>query len=187
MKSLSTWFRHAWLPLLVAAILLVLDQWSKVYVRANLEKFVFYPVLGEWFGWQHVDNFGAAFGLFQGLKPLLLVFAPLVAIAILVYVLWVPTHKRLLLVLLGMQIAGALGNWKDRLMQGFVTDFVRMGIPDVYYWPNYNVADISIVVGVIGLAIYIIAEDVGTARKQKRAAELEATASDRPSPADSKG
>lgn len=179
MKPVAHWFRHAWLTLLVAGLLLVLDQWSKIWVRANLEKYVFYPIIGEWFGWQHVDNFGAAFGLFQRLGPLLLVFAPAVAIAILIYVRWVPTHKRLLLVLLGMQMAGALGNWIDRARQGFVTDFIRMGIPNVYIWPNYNVADISIVLGVIGLAIYIIVEDVRESREQKRvAAELRAAAPD---------
>lgn len=167
MKLISRWFQHAWLTLLVAGVLIALDQWTKSLVRANLEKFVFYPVFGEWFGWQHVDNFGAAFGMFQDMRVILTIFATAVSIAILVYVLWVPTSKKLLLLLLGLQLAGAVGNLIDRVQQGFVTDFVRMGIPGRFYWPNYNVADVCIVVGVISLAIYVIAEDVSVARKQK--------------------
>jgi signal peptidase II len=40
-----------------------------------------------------------------------------------------------------------------------------MGVPGVYYWPNYNIADSSIVVGVIALGIYIMVDDV---RKQRQ-------------------
>jgi signal peptidase II len=167
MKAMTTWFRHAWLTLIVAGVLIFLDQWTKIWVRANLEKFVYYPVFGEWFGWQHVDNYGAAFGLFQNMRLVLTIFAVAVSIAILVYVLWVPTNHRLLRVLLGLQLAGAVGNLIDRVIQGFVTDFVRMGIPGVFYWPNYNIADVAVVTGVISLAIYIIAEDVALSRKQK--------------------
>ncbi|MGL4649370.1 MAG: signal peptidase II [Caldilineaceae bacterium] len=170
MKAISRWFNHAWITLLVAGVIVFFDQWTKIWVRANLEKYVFYPVFGEWFGWQHVDNYGAAFGIFQNMRLPLTIFAVAVSIAILVYVLWVPTSHRLLRVLLGMQLAGATGNLIDRAMQGFVTDFVRMGIPGVFYWPNYNIADVAIVTGVISLAIYVIAEDVSTARKQKAAA-----------------
>lgn len=168
MKPISRWINHAWLTILVAAAIIFLDQLTKIRVRTNLEKYVFYPVLGEWFGWQHVDNFGAAFGIFQGLRWPLLLFAIGVSVTILVYVLWVPTDRLLLRVLLGMQMAGALGNFIDRARQGFVTDFIRMGIPGVFVWPNYNVADISIVVGVIALAIYIIVEDVSASRKQQQ-------------------
>jgi len=167
MRAIAKWFRHAWLTVLVAGVIIALDQWSKMWVRADLEKFVYYPVLGEWFGWQHVDNYGAAFGLFQDIRLVLTIFAVWVSIAILVYVLWVPTDRRLLRTLLGMQLAGAVGNLIDRVSQGFVTDFVRMGIPQRYYWPNYNIADVAIVVGVISLAIYVVADDIATVRKAR--------------------
>ena len=76
--------------------------------------------------------------------------------------------------LLGLQLGGALGNVIDRINQGYVTDFVKMGIPGVYYWPNYNIADAAIVTGVIGLGIYIVVDDM---RNTRRAKELAVSAS----------
>src|SRR5690606_3007747 len=114
------------------------------------------PQLGEYFVFEHVDNYGAAFGILQNQGTLFIVIAAIVAVAILVYVWSLPPQNRLVRVLLGLQLGGALGNVIDRLNQGYVTDFVKMGIPGVYYWPNYNVADAAIVCGVIGLGIYIL-------------------------------
>jgi signal peptidase II len=65
-----------------------------------------------------------------------------------------------------MEMGGALGNVIDRITQGYVTDFVKMGIPGVYYWPNYNIADSAIVLGVIGLAVLLIRQDIQQSRQQ---------------------
>ncbi len=168
MKALENWFRHAWIVLLVAGVVVALDQWTKTLVRANLPKHEAVPVLGPYLMWEHVDNYGAAFGLFRSLNVVLPFVALAVSIAILIYVRSIPQERVLLRLLLGLQVGGALGNLVDRLQQGYVTDFVKMGIPGVYYWPNWNVADAAIVVGVIGLAIYIIAEDITTSRRARR-------------------
>lgn len=125
------------------------------------------PALGEYFVFEHVDNYGAAFGILQNQGMLFVVIAIVVAIAILVYVRYLPTEQTFVRVLLGLQLGGALGNLVDRINQGFVTDFVKMGIPGVYYWPNYNIADSSIVVGVIALGIYIMVDDVRKQRQQQ--------------------
>lgn len=90
----------------------------------------------------------------------LIVVAAVVAIGILVYARDLPTDAWIVRVLLGLQLGGALGNVIDRINQGYVTDFVKMGIPGVYYWPNYNIADAAIVTGVIGLGIYIVVDDM---------------------------
>lgn len=168
MKAVSNWIRHAWLVLVVAGVIVVLDQWTKGIVRATLPKFEAIPVLGEWFMWEQVDNYGAAFGMFKGGGSFFTVVAFVVSLAILIYVRTVPTSQRLLRVLLGMQMGGALGNVIDRIQQGYVTDFAKMGIPGVYYWPNYNIADSGIVLGVVGLAIYVLAEDISASRRAKR-------------------
>lgn len=170
MSKLTSWFRHAWLVLLVAAIVIVLDQASKIAVRANLPKFEAVPVLGNYLMWEHVDNYGAAFGLLQNMGSFFTIIALIVAVAILVYVRYIPEERRLVRVLLGLQLGGAIGNVIDRMQQGYVTDFIKMGIPGVYYWPNYNVADMAIVVGVVGLAIYIIWEDFVAQRQSKQVA-----------------
>jgi signal peptidase II len=123
------------------------------------------PALGEYFVFEHVDNYGAAFGILQNQGSLFIVIAVVVAIAILVYARYLPIDQTFVRFLLGLQLGGAVGNLLDRINQGFVTDFVKMGIPGVYYWPNYNIADSSIVIGVIALGIYIIMDDI---RKQRQ-------------------
>lgn len=168
MGKITQWLQRAWLVLLVASIIITLDQITKEWVRNNIPKFssmIPIPALGEYFVFEHVDNYGAAFGILQNQGALFIVIAIVVAIAILVYVRYLPIDQTFVRFLLGLQLGGAVGNLVDRINQGFVTDFVKMGIPGVYYWPNYNIADSSIVVGVIALGIYIIMDDI---RKQRQ-------------------
>lgn len=169
-ENVRTWFRRAWIVLLVAAVVIGLDQWTKAWVRAtipNLGDTLFIPGLGEYFLFEHVHNYGAAFGILQSFGGFFVVVAVIVTIAILIYVWHIPPTQTLIRFLLGLQLGGALGNAIDRLHQGYVTDFVKMGIPDVYYWPNYNIADSAIVCGVIGLGIYIIVDDVRRQRAER--------------------
>ena len=168
MERITHWLQRAWLVLLVAGIIITLDQLTKEWVRTNIPKFssmIPIPALGEYFVFEHVDNYGAAFGILQNQGSLFVVIAVVVAIAILVYVRYLPTEQIFVRFLLGLQLGGAVGNLVDRINQGFVTDFVKMGIPGVYYWPNYNIADSSIVIGVIALGAYIMIDDV---RKQRQ-------------------
>ncbi len=168
MAKITHWLQRAWLVLLVAGIIITLDQLTKEWVRDNIPKFssmIPIPALGEYFVFEHVDNYGAAFGILRNQGSLFIVIAVVVAIAILVYARYLPIDQTFVRFLLGLQLGGAVGNLLDRINQGFVTDFVKMGIPGVYYWPNYNIADSSIVIGVIALGIYIIMDDI---RKQRQ-------------------
>ena len=170
MQKISDWFSRAWIVILIAAVIIGLDQWTKAWVRATIPEYtsmIPFPALGEYFVYEHVFNYGAAFGILQNQSMLFIVIAIVVAIAILVYVRYLPLDQTFVRFLLGLQLGGALGNLIDRLHQGYVTDFIKMGIPDVYYWPNYNIADSSIVTGVIGLGIYIILDDIRKQRQQQ--------------------
>ena len=170
MQKISDWFSRAWIVILIAAVIIGLDQWTKAWVRATIPEYtsmIPFPALGEYFVYEHVFNYGAAFGILQNQSMLFIVIAIVVAIAILVYVRYLPLDQTFVRFLLGLQLGGALGNLIDRLHQGYVTDFIKMGIPDVYYWPKYNIADSSIVTGVIGLGIYIIVDDIRKQRQQQ--------------------
>ncbi|HMN26714.1 MAG TPA: signal peptidase II [Caldilineaceae bacterium] len=163
MQILFQWIRRVWLIVAVAAIVIVLDQTTKEWVRVNIPEYTSIspiPALGDYFLFEHVRNYGAAFGILQNQGNVFVVIAIVVAVAILLYARNLDPQQRLLRVLLGMQLGGALGNLVDRLNQGYVTDFVKMGIPNLYYWPNYNIADSSIVVGVIALGVYLVWEDI---------------------------
>ena len=165
MGAFRAWFRQAWLVLAVAAIVLLLDRWSKEWVRANLPKGERIPIIGEWLMFQHVDNYGAAFGLFQNANTLFMIVAILLSAGMLIYVRYLPSEGWFLRVLLGFMLGGALGNLVDRMTQGFVTDFILMGIPGRFYWPNYNVADMGVVGGTVGLALVVLWEDLFVRRR----------------------
>jgi signal peptidase II len=167
MEKLINWLKKAWVVLFVAAVVIVLDKLTKDWVRQHIPLNGFtipIPSLGEYFVFEHVNNHGAAFGILQNQGTLFIAIAFIVAIAILIYARYLPLDQWLVRVLLGLQLGGAIGNVIDRINQGFVTDFIKMGIPGRYYWPNYNIADSSIVTGVIALGAYILWDDI---RKQR--------------------
>ena len=170
MDNISSWLRRAWVVVAVAGIVIGFDYWTKEWVRTTIPKYssmIPIPALGEYFVFEHVENNGAAFGILQNQSTLFVVIAVVVAIAILVYVRYLPTEQIVVRLLLGLQLGGAMGNLLDRINQGAVTDFIKMGIPGVYYWPNYNIADSSIVVGVIALGVYIMVDDIRKQRQQQ--------------------
>ena len=171
-RSMFSWVAgRTWLILLVAAIVIPLDQWTKELVRQNIAKFDYIvpiPALGEYFVLEHVDNYGAAFGILQGAGAIFIVIAAVVTVGVFYYAIrHLPENQRLIRVLLGFQVGGALGNVIDRISQGYVTDFVKIGVPGVYYWPNFNVADSSIVCSVIALAVVIFYQDIQLSRQAK--------------------
>jgi signal peptidase II len=171
MNRIALWIGRAWPVVLVATAVIGLDQWTKYLVRDAIPLFAYtVPIeaIGAYFRFEHVPNYGAAFGLFQGMGSFFIVVASIVVAVILYYAAVLPPQQRWIRVLLGLQLGGALGNVVDRLTQGYVTDFIKMGIPGVYDWPNYNIADSAIVVGVICLGVYILSEDL---RNQRSAAD----------------
>ncbi len=151
---------------LMAAVIVTLDQVSKAYIRAHLS-------MGQmWVPWDwlmpyarivHVSNTGVAFGMFQGIQPVLALLSILVSAAIIYYYPRVPAGDWTLRLALGMQLGGALGNLIDRIFIGHVTDFISVGT-----FPVFNVADLSITIGVCILILGVWLQD-----HQKKDAETD--------------
>ena len=170
MKYVGTWFYGTWIVLLVAAVVILLDQITKEWVRNTIEKYTYIvpiPRIGHMLILEHVENTGAAFGILQNQNRLLVVVALVVSTAILAYAPRLAPDQWLIRVFLGLQLGGALANVLDRLNHGYVTDFLRIGIPGVFYWPSFNVADSAIVLGVLGLGVMIVRDDMRRARDSK--------------------
>jgi signal peptidase II len=145
-----------WLVIPIAVFVVILDQLSKAWVLRNISPNVIWapiPALSKLFWLTNVTNTGAAFGLFRGGNTVLMVVAIVVMIAIIVYTHFLSAERWLVLVSLGLQLGGALGNFVSRARLGHVVDFLR-----VPYWPTFNVADSSIVVGVVLLALLVLTE-----------------------------
>ena len=134
------------LPVLqLGAVTLTLDQFTKYLVRELLPYRFSFPDTG-FFRFTHTHNTGSAFGIFQD-QNLPLIFVSLVGIAVLLGIYFSqPRPGNLLRFSLGLMMGGAVGNLVDRLHQGWVTDFIDIGP-----WPVFNLADASIVSGLVVL------------------------------------
>ena len=140
---------------LLTAALVVLDQWSKLFATENLMGRADITMLENVLSLTYHRNAGAAFGIFQGGRWFFLVFALVIMIAIAVYYVKLPISPvynavRFALILIA---AGGIGNSIDRLLNGFVVDFLRF---DFINFPIFNVADIYVVCGTILLGILMI-------------------------------
>lgn len=143
---------------LVALLVWIADHLTKVIVQANLEVDKAIDVIPGILRLSHVQNTGIAFGYFAEVqsawKPYLLAAMAIVAVAvILVYSSRVPTDRVLLQLALAITLGGILGNFVDRIVHGFVVDFIELHIKDVFHWPTFNLADSAITIGIVLLLI----------------------------------
>ncbi len=143
----------AWL--LFSAVIIVLDLWTKQIATDSLT--LYRPVeLTSWLNMTLAHNYGAAFSflsdaggwqrwLFTGL-------ASVVTVVLVVWLLRLPANEKLTAAALSLVIGGAVGNLIDRIVNGYVVDFI-----DVFYqghhWPAFNLADSAITCGVILLLV----------------------------------
>jgi signal peptidase II len=97
----------------------------------------------------HVRNSGVAFGFFAGGGAIVLVLTFTALAALVVYFVLRPTRRWLWLPT-GLLVGGAVGNLIDRLVNGSVTDFIKLPL-----WPAFNVSDMAITFGVLAL-LYVL-------------------------------
>jgi signal peptidase II len=132
------------LALATVGAVVVLDQLTKAWVRADVAP---HETINVFFGIDitNVTNTGVAFGALSGSGALVFV-AVLVAMAGLLAYFATHINDRGLWLPVGMVFGGALGNLSDRVRIDGVTDFI-----DPVLWPAFNVADVCIVLGVLGV------------------------------------
>jgi signal peptidase II len=134
------------LLLIVAGIIVILDQCTKTLVRINFKvgvPWTPWPSLTPFVGILHIHNTGVAFGMFQGANTIFSILAIIVSLAIIIYFPRVPRNEGIIRLALAMMLAGAVGNLIDRIHLGYVTDFISVGT-----FAIFNVADASITTGV---------------------------------------
>jgi signal peptidase II len=141
-----------------AAVVLLADQATKAAIASALALGERLPVIGDLVVLWHVRNEGAAFSLFQGGQVFFLIVTAL-AFGMLIYFQRAFRGRGVALyVVLGLILGGTLGNLIDRIRLGYVTDFISVGIDDLR-WPTWNVADASIVLGILALVAYLMLLD----------------------------
>jgi signal peptidase II len=140
---------------LIVAIILVLDQVTKVLISHTLALHESMPVLEPFFHLTYERNTGAAFSLFAQApawfrQPFFLGATGVAIVALILFLRQTDGANRLMVVAIAAVLGGAVGNLIDRLLYGEVIDFLLLHWRG-YYWPAFNVADSCITLGVIGL------------------------------------
>lgn len=153
-----------WLSLLA----LVLDQVSKIAVATSMQLYESIPLM-PYFNLTYVHNQGAAFSFLSEAggwqRWFFAILALVVSIALIIWLSRLQKHETLLAVALSLVLGGAVGNLIDRLLYGYVIDFL-----DVYYqtwhWPAFNIADSAITLGVF----LMLLESFGVGNRKEESA-----------------
>jgi signal peptidase II len=129
---------------LLAIVVFVADQATKHLIISRFTLFESVDIL-PFFSIVYVRNTGSAFGMFKSLGNLFFVGAAVVAIVVVAFLIVRDRENRLGLSLI---LGGAAGNMTDRLVHGYVVDFLDFYI-DGRHWPAFNVADAALTAGIL--------------------------------------
>lgn len=153
MRLLPVWVWAVLGPVLIVA-LTALDQGTKVLALKFLKGQPSFSLIPGVLELRYLENRGMAFGLFQGKRLLLVLLCAAFFLVFLYFYKRVPKNRYylpLILTSFGM-LAGAVGNFIDRVFRGFVVDFIYVSLID---FPIFNVADIYVVVSGILLVLLV--------------------------------
>jgi signal peptidase II len=156
--------------IIIAASVVLLDQMTKWLVAQRIALHDGVDVVPGFFRLTHVQNQGAAFGLFSDStsewKVAMLILFSIAALAVVSALLWKNGNAmNATAIALSLVFGGALGNLWDRVTSGRVIDFL-----DIYYgshhWPAFNVADSAIVIGAL-----LLLSEIFLAPQEEKASE----------------
>tara|TARA_B100000212_G_scaffold259550_1_gene199514 strand:- start:127 stop:582 length:456 start_codon:yes stop_codon:yes gene_type:complete len=129
--------------LLLISFFCILDQLSKIYINSNFYKFLNKDLLI--FTIDYTRNYGAAFNIFSGSR-LFLSFVSVISTIILSYLIFKRDNTVINKYGLSFILSGSIGNGLDRILNGYVIDFIKIKIIN---FPVFNIADIVINIGVL--------------------------------------
>ena len=167
--------------LLIFVVWLPFDLWSKAYMQDKLGLVANQPrgahdidVIPGFLAWQGTWNPGVTFGLAPGQTNLILALTSIATIGLIIWFFGTKLRSRCLHFGLALILSGAIGNLYDRWEWGPVRDFILVYLGKLedpsWTWPNFNVADMGIVVGV-GLVLWDALFGLG-AKDAKQKTEL---------------
>jgi signal peptidase II len=144
--------------LIIGLVVLLLDQWTKLAVRANLVYGESRPIMDGFFNLVYVRNDGAAWNILSGHGIVLILISAGVLVALLVFRKKFLYDKLSHHILLGLMIGGIAGNLIDRIRFGWVTDFLDFQFGS-YHYPSFNIADSAICIAVVSYIVLNVLEE----------------------------
>ncbi|WP_022941672.1 signal peptidase II [Psychromonas hadalis] len=158
----------------ISVIMLIIDQVTKYWTVQALELYESYEIL-SFFNFTYARNYGAAFSFLSDAGGWQKYFFTSIAFAVSAFLLYSlkknSVTKRWENIAFTLVLSGAIGNVMDRLMFGYVVDFLDFDL-GFYRWPTFNVADMAIFIGatmiIIGSILYPEVDEKKTDEKETK-------------------
>ena len=151
---------------------LVLDIFTKWLIHVYLVPYESVTIIDNFAYLVYAKNLGSAFSFLHDApvwfrKPFFLTI-PLVAMIFIGYVMHKSKENKVQFLSFAVVLAGALGNFINRIYPGYVIDFMDIKITNTYHWPSFNVADIAISVGVIMVMLDMLKQETKKNKKPNK-------------------
>ncbi len=145
-----------------------LDQLTKALAVVYLQGEPSYPLWQDVLHFTFVKNPGAAFGMLSENRWIFMVLSTVAIIGILFYLFWFRPKEKLLVISLAMIAGGGIGNMIDRVLFGYVVDFIDFTLID---FAVFNVADSFVTVGAGILILYLVLDIVKDVKRSRKSAQ----------------
>lgn len=149
---------------IIACLVIALDQWTKWLIIKNMDFGESITIIGNFLYITSHRNSGAAWGILEGQMWFFYAITVIVIVAIIYYLKKAVKEGTIFKISLALMLGGAVGNFIDRVFRKEVVDFIHT-YPFGYNFPIFNIADSSLVVGVLLLMIYMFLEERKTKEK----------------------
>lgn len=141
---------------IIFIIIVAVDQITKYYAVEKLMGQDPFTIIGEFLQFNYTENPGAAFGILQNKQYFFIIITVVIVTGIIIFMkLNKNTLSKMMKISLVMILAGAIGNFIDRIRLGYVVDFIDVKFGNFYDYPIFNIADSSIVVATF-IIMYLI-------------------------------
>lgn len=143
--------------ILISFIVIIIDFITKLIISNNLVMNSSVEIIPNFFSLTYTHNYGGAWSIFNNNTLAITIISFIVIMGIIYYLLKNKVTKKIEVIGYSLLLGGAIGNLIDRIVYGYVIDFLDFYIFK-YDFPIFNVADIGIVVGIILLLVSMILE-----------------------------
>ncbi len=152
------------IALIIAAFVALLDQIIKYSVVNNIKPHGTVSIISGVLNITYVENRGVAFGMFTDMRWIFVALTALMIFAIIFYMFKKRPEGKFFYIVAGLIIGGGLGNLYDRIVNGYVIDYISLS----FFPPVCNFADYCITVGVILLIFYVLFKPSRKNKKVKK-------------------
>ena len=165
--------------LLIAIIVgsVVLDQLTKLLAVIYLQGEASFPLWRDVLHFTYAENRGAAFGMLSNQRWIFMVVSSIAIVGLMIFLFCAPPKSRFVRISLSMIVGGGIGNMIDRILLGYVIDFIDFTLID---FAIFNVADSFVTVGAFMLMGYLILDMVKDYRKEREKKNVVTKPSDPP-------